>query len=225
MSRKQRYTLSFVSLLFFIISGLTWVSEAKFTHIIIPTIVNRIKQTQVVVPQGYAKQTILDKSGKVNKAVFSPSGQIRHVLIDLIRNEKSAIFVEAFILSEQAIVGELIKASKRKVKVEIVADRENAFLSYSGLKKLAAEKVPVFLYNPSNQTAIMHNKVMIFDRNIDGKSILVNGSCNFTKKGCTINAENAIFSEDDALIADFKAQFAALKKQSVPYTHLARIVS
>ncbi len=108
-------------------------------------------------------------------ATSDPKFDCATAVIGLFNNAKKTAHVAIYSLTEPNIVDAMIAANKRGIKVAIVADyRSSKNKSMTAMiKKLTQAGVDVRL--AIRQTALMHNKVGIFD----GKTICT-GSFNWT---------------------------------------------
>jgi phosphatidylserine/phosphatidylglycerophosphate/cardiolipin synthase-like enzyme len=66
------------------------------------------------------------------------------------------------------------------------------------------------VYNEQNNSPLMHHKFAIFKDNINHKSLVSNGSFNFTDNA---NEENIMIFDNSILIEEFKKQFDRLKNK------------
>jgi phosphatidylserine/phosphatidylglycerophosphate/cardiolipin synthase-like enzyme len=120
-------------------------------------------------------------------AAFTPEHDVEALIADRIDAAKREVLVLAFIFTNRKITAALIKAHRRGVKVEVVADREQTFnVPQSTIRDFVNAKVPVWL---DNRFGAAHNKVMIFD----GAHVLT-GSFNFTQAAQSRNAENVLLT-------------------------------
>jgi phosphatidylserine/phosphatidylglycerophosphate/cardiolipin synthase-like enzyme len=120
-------------------------------------------------------------------AAFTPEHDVAQLIADKIGEAKSEIFVLAYSFTNKKITAALIRAHKRGVKVEVVADREQTFnLAQTTIRDLVGAGVPVWL---DNRFAAAHNKVMVIDQ-----SVVITGSFNFSQAAQSRNAENVLVS-------------------------------
>lgn len=120
-------------------------------------------------------------------AAFTPEHDIAELIADKIGESKSEVLVLAYLFTNRKITAALIRAHKRGVKVEVVADREQTFnVAQTTIRDLVAAGVPVWL---DNRFAAAHNKLMV----IDGATVIT-GSFNFTQAAQSRNAENVLVS-------------------------------
>jgi phosphatidylserine/phosphatidylglycerophosphate/cardiolipin synthase-like enzyme len=138
-------------------------------------------------------------------AAFTPEHDVAELIADRIDAAKTEVLVHAFIFTNRKITAALIKAHRRGVKVEIVADREQTFnVPQSTIREMVAAKVPVWL---DNRFAAAHSKVMIFD-----SAHVLTGSFNFTQAAQSRNAENVLLTLNaPKLTARYKENFSRRK--------------
>ena len=153
----------------------------------------------------------------MKQAFFSPDDDVQGLLIDLIKNEQKSIKAAVFSFTDGDVAQALLDARKRNVTVEIVTDISAARDKFNKIEMLQKNKVPVHVYNPKTITVlnnIMHNKFVLFGKNVGGKSLLWTGSFNFTKSAHKQNQENVIVLDERHLIERYDKQFAVLKERA-----------
>ena len=139
-------------------------------------------------------------SDKELEVYFSPQDKtITNVVLPLIKNAKSYIYIPTFVLTEKRVTEELIKAKQRGVDVRIIIDALNASIKHSKHKELRAGKV---LVKTENYAGKMHSKSMI----VDDKYTII-GSMNFSYSGENRNDENLIVIKDSKTARFYKDFF------------------
>lgn len=118
---------------------------------------------------------------------FSPGGTATRLILNAIANASTSIDVAAYSFTSKPIALALVDASRRGVRVRVVADAK-ANSHYSSVTFLANHGVAV---RKNGRYAIMHNKFMV----LDGKSVET-GSYNYTSSAEKRNAENAVLISD-----------------------------
>jgi len=131
-----------------------------------------------------------------------------NVVLSGINGAKTSIDVLAYSFSSKPIATALVNASKRGVKVRIVADNDQNNRSYSAINYTANNAVDSRV-NSNYQD--FHNKVMIFD----GKCVET-GSFNYSASAANKNAENAIIICDRNLAQIYQNQFNRWYSQGTP---------
>src|SRR4030095_2403533 len=142
----------------------------------------------------FAQETSAKVGGAENKNLsvcFTPGADCTAGVIQEIQNSKHSIFVQAFSFTSSRLAKALIEAQERKVKVEVIFDRENAEEQFTPADLFRKKGFAVWL-DGEHQSA--HNKVMILD-----EKTVVTGSFNFTKAAQEKNAENVLVLRDKQL--------------------------
>jgi len=115
---------------------------------------------------------------------FSPRGDSLNTVIKGINAAKTSIHVAAYSFTSKPIATALLNASKRGVKVQVVADQKSNSGKYSAVTYLANNGVAVKL---DGNYPIFHHKFMV----IDGIN-LETGSFNYSAAAADKNAENVL---------------------------------
>jgi len=123
-------------------------------------------------------------------------------IIDLFNQAHKTAHVAIFTLTEAGIISAMIAAHKRGVAVSVVADNgqsqsANNPAQAAAVKKLQQAGIDVHL--AVKQTALMHNKVAIFD----GKTVST-GSFNWTNTAEKHNDENLVVIDGVQVAADYE---------------------
>lgn len=163
------------------------------------------------------KAALARPNGTILKAFFTPYDNIKEMLITLISREEQAIDMMAYLLSDKHVIKALQEAACiRHVAVTIIVDHDTATNEkYNRTLKKLAQYVTLRVFQELSD-GIMHNKCVIFSKNIDQKPIVWTGSFNFTSRAQHGNIENALVSNDPELIAQYQKTFKALYNFSVP---------
>ena len=117
----------------------------------------------------------------------------------LIKEAKHYIYIPTFVLTEERIANELIKAKERGVDVKIIMDALNASIRHTKHNELRLGGV---LVKTENYAGKMHSKSMI----IDDKYTII-GSMNFSNSGENKNDENLIVIKDSDIAKFYKTFF------------------
>lgn len=152
---------------------------------------------------------------EILQAFFSPLNpefeqtKIEETIIWLIRAEQKMIRLATYYLTNQMILEELDNAKQRGIKIDIIVNKDGP------KETLNKFKLPYKTWNDKfDLDLLMHHKFILFEKNIDGESILVNGSYNFTYKA-NRNHENIIVSNDIALFKQFFNRFDFIAKYAL----------
>jgi phospholipase D len=126
---------------------------------------------------------------------FTPGGQCTDDIVNAIHDAKKSIYIQAYQLTSDPIIAEILAAKDRGVLVDVILDKSQLHAKKSALSQLQANHIPVLI---DSDVAIAHNKVMI----IDGKTVIT-GSFNFTKNAQNRNAENLLIIYDKNLASEY----------------------
>ncbi len=156
-------------------------------------------------------------NGRVKQVYFSPEDQVHKVLEYLINNEKERIRVAVFNFTDGGIAQALHRAKRRGVRVEVVVDRLCATDRFNKIRELRRSGFDVFVYNQRKNRmfpSLMHNKFVVFSKNILEKELIWTGSFNFTKSAHVRNQENVVVLDETAMIRKYARRFERLKMLS-----------
>ena len=141
---------------------------------------------------------------------FSPNGGAEDAVVEGINSAKKEVLVQAFLFSNKRITEALISASKRKIDVKVIVDKEMEHHHHNTVPMLLGSSVPIFI-DDKHRTA--HNKVMILD-----ESTVITGSFNFTKTAETRNAENLLVIRSISLAKTYKENWVKHFRHSIVAT-------
>ncbi len=177
-----------------------------------------------------------EKNKSIKLVMFTPKDNIKQAICDLIKNEQKKIRAAIYFLTDKIIAHELIQAKKRNVDVEIVTCASNLENEYNKIWLLHENGISVYIFdlprkiskkNRYSNNRLMHHKFITFEKNIDGKNILINGSFNCTVSAQKNNRENIVILDDKELFDQFNAEYEEIKKSSRPlsnYLHKKPII-
>lgn len=179
----------------------------------------QIQKNEIHAPDSTIQPFDLLCDGCVKRVLFSPDDQIQKILLHLIGSEKESISMTAYSFTDGDVAQALIDAHNRGVRVELVADPGCMFDRFGKIPLIKEHEIVVFIYNPDHlskdkkslASSIMHNKFIIFGKNIEGKSLVWTGSFNWTKAAHRRNQENVIILDDKKMIDKYAQQFKLLK--------------
>ena len=143
----------------------------------------------LVVPTfGFEPSNVIQATGTIEYA-FTPGDDAAGLIVRTIDAARSQILMLAFSFTHREIADALIRAHRRGLDVQIIADQEqtNAIQS-AAMQSVLAAGLPVFM--DANHSAA-HNKVIVIDQNAQ-RPALVTGSFNFTFAAQYRNAENVL---------------------------------
>lgn len=174
--------------------------------------------------------------GCVKHVFFMPDDHIQTKLLHLIRQEKQSIKITAYAFTNGDVAQELVNAAARKIAIEMVIDPSTVQDSYNKVDLVHEAQIPIFVYNPNYRRndkkekkrtgryagSLMHNKFIIFGKNIADKQLVWTGSSNLTNaalrpKDEVGNQENVIVTDEQRFIKKYEAQFEKLKQRAKPY--------
>ena len=159
---------------------------------------------------------LIRPDGTILKAFFTPFDNVREVLVKLINNEKNSIKIASYFLTDHVVAKALKNARERAVEVTIIVD----YSLFSGgrhatvLYELAKE-TDLNIFRQMNR-GLMHNKFIVFEKNINDEPLAWTGSYNLTHSAQNFNFENVLISNDYEIIEQYQKTFDKLLAQSVP---------
>ncbi|WP_028535958.1 phospholipase D family protein [Paludibacterium yongneupense] len=140
---------------------------------------------------------------------FSPGQGSLELILKEVRSARASILVAAYSFTSKPIASALLDASRRGVKVAVVADEKSNSRSYSAVSYLANSGIPVRL---NGHYAIFHHKFMV----IDGAT-LETGSFNYTAAAAKSNAENVLLLRNvKPLAAHYTQEWRRLWDEATP---------
>lgn len=193
--------------------------ELGKTHFILglPLAKEPVKKAEPIVCVAHDGPSLLAcVDGHFKKAFFSPDDDLETILIQLINAEQQSIKIAVFSFTNGDIANALLAAHKRGIEVEIITDISCLKDKFNKIDLLKKGGIKIFIYNPRNTTMlnnIMHNKFVLFSKNVNGKALLWTGSFNFTKSARINNQENVIIIDEKNLIERYQNQYALLKQR------------
>jgi phosphatidylserine/phosphatidylglycerophosphate/cardiolipin synthase-like enzyme len=151
-------------------------------------------------PKGDKKVTLPDAELEV---YFSPQeSPISSRLRPIIRGAKDHIDIAVFFLTHKHIVGDLIDAYRRGVRVRVIIDATGAKNGYTKHELLRAAGIAVKVENWGGK---MHMKSAVID-----SETVITGSMNWTSAGDSKNDENTIIVRSPKLAKQYEAYFETI---------------
>lgn len=126
---------------------------------------------------------------------FSPNGGCTENIIQLIKNAKKKIYVQAYVFTQKLICDALIEAKNRNVDVQFIGDGAGMSIRGSMIDPLSKSGIQCFT---DNKHQISHNKIILIDRNI-----VITGSFNFSANAESKNAENLVIINDRKIASEY----------------------
>jgi hypothetical protein len=151
------------------------------------------------------------QNGLILEILFSPFNanniqtKIEETLVWLIRSEKQCIRLASYFFTSQRIAIALHEARNRGVKIEVIVDHDNN--QHNGQIMLEALHIPYKIWhNAAHELRKMHNKFILFRRNIYNNSIAVSGSYNLSDLA-NDSHENVIITNDPYIFDQLNQRF------------------
>jgi phosphatidylserine/phosphatidylglycerophosphate/cardiolipin synthase-like enzyme len=142
---------------------------------------------------------------------FSPNGGSTGAIIEVIRNARQTILVQAYLLYSTRLAGALVRAHQRGIQVHVLLDAhaQQHDPPVPAVARLVAADIAVSL---DARHAWVHDKVMILDG-----SIVITGSYNWTVAADTQNGENLLVIRDPRLAEVYTENWMRHAHHSTPY--------
>ncbi|MFN0039444.1 MAG: phospholipase D family protein [Burkholderiales bacterium] len=136
----------------------------------------------------YEASNVVPATGAVEYA-FTPGDDATALIVRVIDAARVQILVQAFSFTHREIADALVRAHRRNVEVQVIADTSQIkLIEHNVIPALVEAGVAVF--TDSEHTSA-HNKVIIADA-MSRQPALVTGSFNFTFAAQYRNAENVL---------------------------------
>lgn len=154
------------------------------------------------------------------QVLFTPWDDAEGELISAIGAARHSLQVQAFILTSRSIAVALEKAQRRGVRVEVLADGEQAAKNdNSQLGRLHDAGVAIWI---EVRYASAHSKVMLIDAE-DKEPVVITGSYNFTYSAQARNAENLLLLRGNVPLAKaYLANWRRHRDDALPYAEVFR---
>lgn len=143
---------------------------------------------------------------------FTPPSGCASVIARHIFLARESIYVQAYGITSNEVVEQLIAAHNRGVKVRVLLDKSNFTNKYSKMQQMAGSGIEVSI---DRVPGIAHNKVMIIDQ-----SKVITGSFNFTKSADSRNTENVIIVNDQSVASKYLQNWLSRKSRNETLTIL-----
>ena len=137
---------------------------------------------------GYEYSNVVQATGTIEYA-FTPGDDAAGLIVRTIDAARLQVLVQAFSFTHRDIADALVRANRRGLDVQIIADREQTeSMESTAMQSLLDAGLPVFI---DAEHSSAHNKVIVIDQG--GKQpALIAGSFNFTFAAQNRNAENVL---------------------------------
>ena len=142
---------------------------------------------------GFEASNVVQAVGTIEYAL-TPGNDAAGLIVRTIDSARAQVLVQAFSFTNRDIADALIRAHRRGVDVQIIADREQTdSMESSALHSLLKAGLPVFT---DAEHSAAHNKIIVIDQNAQ-QPTLITGSFNFTFAAQFRNAENVLVLRDN----------------------------
>lgn len=169
-----------------------------------------------LVPAAHAfdQGTIIPGTGTIRLA-FPPEQDAAGLVVDSIDAARDEVLVQAFSFTHAGIAAALVRAQRRGVRVEVLADPQQIeLIEHNVVGKIAAGGVAVYT-DPAHASA--HDKVVVVDASGEHPAV-VTGSFNFTFAAQYRNAENLLVIRDNGELARaYRENWERHRAHSAPY--------
>ncbi|MEO8003968.1 MAG: phospholipase D family protein [Betaproteobacteria bacterium] len=144
---------------------------------------------------------------------FTPGGEAADLIARTIDAARTQVLVQAYSFTHRGIAHALVRAHRRGLDVQVIADHEQiAGFESAAMRDLIEAGVPVFT---DAEHAAAHNKVIIVDHE-SNQSAVITGSFNFTFAAQNRNAENVlVLRGNPALASAFFANWQQHREHAV----------
>lgn len=144
---------------------------------------------------------------------FTPGADAAGLIVRTIDAASTQVLVQAFSFTHRAIADALVRAHRRGLDVQVIADREQSdSLESTALQTLIEAGVPLLL---DAEHSAAHNKVVLIDSGTR-QPVLITGSFNFTFAAQYRNAENVLVLRGNSELAHaFFANWMRHREHSV----------
>jgi phosphatidylserine/phosphatidylglycerophosphate/cardiolipin synthase-like enzyme len=137
---------------------------------------------------GFESSKVTAATGTIEYA-FTPGDDVAGLIVRTIDAAGSQVLMQAFSFTHRDIADALIRAHRRGIDVQVIADREQSdAMESTAMQSLLDAGLPVFM-DAGHSAA--HNKVIVVDHGAR-QAALVTGSFNFTFAAQNRNAENVL---------------------------------
>lgn len=146
-----------------------------------------------------------------NNVFFSPNGECRQRLIELIQNTTQDINIAIYSFTSKEIALALLGEKNKGRKIKIVSDRHQSQNKYSQLDFLANHLPVRILPLPQKKRGSMHHKFMVIG------GFVATGSYNWSQNAEYYNNENLIVMNDANAAQAYLGEFKKIWKYAKPW--------
>ena len=136
----------------------------------------------------FESSNVVPALGSIEYA-FTPGGDAASLIVRAIDAARAQVLVQTFSFTHRDIADALIRAHRRGLDVQVIADRDQSdSIDSAAMQSLGAAGLAVFT---DAEHSAAHNKVIVIDHDT-GQTALITGSFNFTFSAQNRNAENVL---------------------------------
>lgn len=143
-----------------------------------------------------------DRSTHTTEAWFSPHADCPGRIRTFLAEAKSTVDICVFTITDDRLTSAVLETHARGVKIRIITDNDKAADLGSDADRFLQAGIQLRVDRTQYH---MHHKFAIADR-----SLLLNGSYNWTRGAAESNEENFIITDEKKLVAAFSAAFEKL---------------
>jgi len=153
-------------------------------------------------------------AGSINKVIFFPDKDPAHTpnlhaFLDYLGSARSTLEICVFTITDDRISNAIIKSHAHGIKVRVITDDDQSTMLGSDIQKFRDAGIQVKMdHTPFH----MHHKFAVIDR-----SLLINGSFNWTKGASTANCENVMITNNDEFVKAFSNHFEEMWKDTANF--------
>ena len=138
----------------------------------------------------------------ITEAWFSPQSDCPGRIRSFLAQAKSTVDICVFTITDDRLTSAVLEAHARGVKIRIITDNDKAADLGSDADRFLEAGIQLRVDRTPYH---MHHKFAIADR-----SLLLNGSYNWTRGAAESNEENFVITDDKKLVSQFSAAFEKL---------------
>lgn len=138
----------------------------------------------------------------ITEAWFSPQADCPGRIRSFLAQAKSTVDICVFTITDDRLTSAVLEAHARGVKIRIITDNDKAADLGSDADRFLEAGIQLRVDRTPYH---MHHKFAIADR-----SLLLNGSYNWTRGAAESNEENFVITDDKKLVSQFSAAFEKL---------------
>jgi cardiolipin hydrolase len=143
-----------------------------------------------------------DQSPRMTEAWFSPQADCPGRIRSFLAQAKSTVDICVFTITDDRLTSAVLENHARGVKIRIITDNDKAADLGSDADRFLEAGIQLRVDRTPYH---MHHKFAIADR-----SLLLNGSYNWTRGAAESNEENFVITDDKKLVSQFSAAFEKL---------------